>query len=122
MSKKNLVTVACSLPTGLVLRLYKPHHDQRTGGMLPDAEAAPVTLKHGSNQNIDADFMNAWLEENSGSDFVLKKQVYVIEPKEKGENDGEPGKDNITERPDKESSIDAPAPKAEGAEGEKPAE
>lgn len=119
--KKKLVTVACAIKGGLVLRLYKPHFRDE-GTVMPDPEAAPVTLKHGSNPNIDAGFMKAWLEENAGSDLVAKKQVHVIEPKEREEGDGEPGKDNVTERPDKESSIDAPAPKAEGEEDQKPAE
>lgn len=120
-TEKKLVTVACAIKGGLVLRLYKPHFREE-GAVMPDPEAAPVTLKHGGNPNIDADFMKAWLEENAGSDFVRNKMVYVVEPKERADGDGEPGVDNVTERPDKESSIDAPAPKAEGEEDQKPAE
>ncbi len=120
-TEKKLVTVACAIKGGLVLRLYKPHFREE-GTVMQDPEAAPVTLKHGSNPNIDAGFMKAWLEENAGSDFVRNNMVHVIEPKEREDGDGEPGVDNVTERPDKESSIDTPAPKKDGEEDQKPAE
>lgn len=121
MANSDTVNVACSIKGGLVLKLYKPAI-RDDGSVMPDPERAPVTLKHGGNV-VDADFMKAWLEENAGSDFVLRNQVHIIERKE---IDGEPGVDNVVERPEQESSIDAPAPKQDGEqdgkEDQKPAE
>jgi hypothetical protein len=117
--RKN-VTVICNHASGLQLRLYKNHHTGDAMGKMPDPKQDTVQLKGGSNQ-VDAGFLSAWLDENEGNDLLLNGTITIVEPKEKGEHDGEPGKDNVVERPDNESSVDAPAPDTEAKE-EKPAD
>lgn len=118
--ERKTVTVNCAHANGLMLRLYQNHdHDDK------DAKPAyeTVDLKGGGNQ-VDARFMECWQKENPDSDLVRNGTVVIIDPEEErkraeGEG-GKPGEDNIVERPEKESSIDAPAPKQDGEDdGEK---
>ena len=60
-----LVTVHCHAPSGLILHL----DEMRDGelGIKRAHQIATLTLKNGLNDNIDADFMEAWLEANKNS-------------------------------------------------------
>lgn len=110
--RRNKVTVMCAHRGGLQLRLHKPHHVQGQPGLSPDPEKL-VVLNHGANPDLDRDFIEAWREENAGSDLL---QLVTIAEQVDVEG-GKPGEDHITEKPDNEASITDPAPKQED-EGE----
>jgi hypothetical protein len=68
------VTVRCSGPAGLVLQLYDMVEGEM-GIKRARYKGEPVTLRPGVNENIDADFMSAWMEQNK--DGPLAKGGFV---------------------------------------------
>lgn len=95
--ENSTVTVHCHRKGGLQLRLTK------------SPELGTVTLKHGANPGVSGEYMKIWLDENQ--DASIRALVTIEEP---ASVSGEPGIDTIAARPEKESSIDAPAPKKDG--------
>lgn len=71
------VTVQCLIPGGLVLRCFTMHADG--DGADPRAIATGMTtLVYGSNPDIDAAFMAAWLNQNADLDAVQSGLVSVL--------------------------------------------
>lgn len=111
--KRKTVTVNCAHPNGLQLKLHREHHHEKSmGPKIPDPEKGIVTLAPGLNEGVDKAFVDAWLEENKGSDLVKNGTISVVD-EQKQHAGGKPGEDHIVDKPDNESSIDAPAPKAD---------
>lgn len=103
MAKANTVTVACKLPHGLILRLFDMlDHDEPVmgGGMRTVKKAVPrletVTLKgyavpfgkmpdvpvaggYALTTGVDAEFWDAWLEQNKTTDLVKNNLVFAAE-------------------------------------------
>lgn len=109
------VTVFCSVRGGLQLRLHDAHPSDKIDTLVP---GGVLVLNHGANPDVNAAFMARWQEENQGGDLL--KMVTVAEQVEP--EHGEPGVDNITERPDKEASITDPAPEKDAPAEDKPAD
>ena len=62
------VTVHCHAPSGLVLHLDEMREGEL--GIRRAYKTDSVTLKNGLNEDIDADFMTAWLEANKNSQIA----------------------------------------------------
>ena len=71
------VTVECQIQGGLVLRCFTMH-DDGDGGERRAIATGMTTLVHGSNPDIDAAFMAAWLNQNADSDVVKNGLVSVL--------------------------------------------
>lgn len=71
------VTVECLVPGGLMLRCFTMH-DDGDGGEPRAIATGMTTLVHGSNPDIDAAFMAAWLNQNADSDAVQGGLVSVL--------------------------------------------
>lgn len=110
------VRVACSVPNGLAIRLFKVGYDDGTGHnpMIWDGPGirlnGPSALQAGTNNTtgeliepgiteVDAEWWGLWLAQNAQNPFVGEHMVYEFKPEP-----GEPG-------PYPESQ---PGPKAEG--------
>lgn len=96
------VVVNCTLRQGLQLRLYRDHEGVNT---------ATVPLRFGANL-VEDSFMRAWWQENQDSPFVRNGTISVAAATEP---EGPVGEDVIAERPEVESSVDAPAPETESS-------
>ena len=71
------VTVDCQIPGGLVLRSFTMH-DDGDGGEPRAIATGVVTLAYGSNPDLDAAFIAAWLNQNADSDVVKNGLVSVL--------------------------------------------
>lgn len=102
-----VVTVACKLPNGLILRLFEmapeqelvmgggvrevmKAHDLGTrveingntppfGQALLDSQGEPISTARGFalTTNVDADFWDEWLHQNEGSDIVKRGLIFA---------------------------------------------
>jgi hypothetical protein len=94
------VTVACKIPSGLVLRIMEAHdfdepvlgggtrtvklhrqigdYVQIKGNSAP--HGIPLVLHGGYalTPNVDADFWAKWLEQNAGTDMVKNNLIYAL--------------------------------------------
>jgi hypothetical protein len=88
------VAVGCKLPHGIVLRLYKPTSQNDSNGKeitVFVADGDPVTLNgtnadkkggrvvggYGLTENVDADFMDAWMTQNPNFPAVKNGLIFV---------------------------------------------
>lgn len=80
-AERKLAQVYCNHANGLVLRLHRPHHHENGADCkIPDPDREPVELHAGSN-DVDEEFVVAWLEENfgDGGDLVRNGTIGVPE-------------------------------------------
>jgi hypothetical protein len=99
-----MVQVACHVPNGIMIALWKPGYDDGTGDnvkpTIRDGAAirlnGPSGLHTGINATdglglragltyVDDEWWSKWLAANQQNPFVMQKQVYLFEP-EKTEN------------------------------------
>jgi hypothetical protein len=105
-AERKMVQVACHIPNGIMIALWKPGFDDGTGdGVKPtirDGAAirlrGPSGLHTGVNAtegthlepgltDIDSEWWDKWWAANQQNPFVMQKQVYLHEPElEKTEN------------------------------------
>ena len=71
------VVVHCHLPRGVQLRLF----DQHSAPTEPMRETGRFALHAGENL-VDADFANAWFEQNRNSELFLSGNISLIDKKE----------------------------------------
>ena len=95
------VTVACKIPNGLVLQVFSMEDTQEpvmgggwktvkrairmgapvkiNGPAVAYGKPAPHDIRYGVGltYGVDADFYNAWAEQNKSSDFIVKRLVYA---------------------------------------------
>jgi hypothetical protein len=74
-TKRPTVTVQCGVPMGLQLSTFDPR-DPRT-----------LTLKAGSNPNVDKKFWDDWVAANSQSSVVVNGMVTVLKEEDKDQPD-----------------------------------
>lgn len=98
--QRELVNVTCSHPQGLELRLHQVHHHKIMADMqVPDPRKDSVILKNGGNQ-VDRDFIRAWLKENPQSDLVASGAITIVDPKKAADRvEPDEGDDVLGERP-----------------------
>lgn len=96
-----LVTVACKIPNGLLLQVFQMEDAQEpvmgggwktvkratrvgasvklNGPAVAYGKPMPHDIRYGVGltYGVDADFYNAWAEQNKGSDFIVKRLVYA---------------------------------------------
>jgi hypothetical protein len=102
--ERKMVQVACHIPNGIMICLWKPGYDDGTGDgvktTIRDGATVrlngPPSLHLGVNAmdgaglppgltEIDHEWWTKWLAANQKNPFVMQKQVYLFEP-EKTEN------------------------------------
>lgn len=67
--KKRTFIVYCSYPSGLKLRLFHMMEARKTEEPPRSvASGETVTLEYGFNSGVDAEFWEAWAEQNKGTD------------------------------------------------------
>lgn len=73
------VRVVSTLPVKVELRLHEPVGDpqQGLGHHVPVGD--PVVILPGTETEVDAEFMRAWLEQNADVEMVRSKAITVIE-------------------------------------------
>ncbi|KPH79329.1 hypothetical protein [Bosea vaviloviae] len=71
------VTVHCGVEGGLMLRSFTMH-DDGDGGEPRAIATGVLTLAYGSNPDLDAAFIAAWLNQNADSDVVKNGLVSVL--------------------------------------------
>ena len=93
------VTVACSVPNGVTLRLMERRFDDGTGYKPMVRVGDPVVLKgpstaqggvnnhvgegaHVMNEGIDHEWIEKWLKQNEKSPLVIRKDIFIAEDAE----------------------------------------
>lgn len=105
------VTVACKMPTGMVLQLQEPYidHEQTQGGVVKEVTrhrkigeaitvagpAMPVGVpnppkKHiaggyALTRGVDAEFWNTWLSQNKDADYVKNGIIFAMPNRDSAE-------------------------------------
>lgn len=98
------VTVACNLPNGLILRLFKwvddrgsppDKHGDRPKIAVPDGTKQPVRINgwaipfgktprfivaggYALTTGVDKDFWDTWVEQNKGASYLEEKMVFAM--------------------------------------------
>lgn len=74
-----VVTVLCAMPGGLHLRLFEMRPEPDTGVKKAFFTGNALQLKEGRNVAIDADFMEAWFEQNRQDNDLVTGNFVSIE-------------------------------------------
>lgn len=71
------LTVMCSHPCGLSLRVFE-FREGELGSKIAVQVGDTLTLNAGRNENVDADFINAWLAQHKDSDLVKNSVISIL--------------------------------------------
>jgi len=98
MSEAKTVSVGCKLPHGLHLDLKMKGGGDPVRVTLKGANAARIVGGYGITENVDGEFMRAWLAKNAKHPAVVNGQIFIHEDARAAESIAKERRDDASTR------------------------